>query len=215
MTGDYDLLAICPSWKDYGSKLARDVNKPGITLRQGNVQMPGAGFNAGVGLDNVMAPNLHTQSGLHGRKAQQLKQSGGTNSLQQLKAQGLLQTREEHPDMGNLTPRILRCITNLNISMGATRDKAPLRRVHHNAESHRNAMFGAITGDEMESKFDADGYGDGFPFTVFHPSTLVTHPATARYGKVCTLENYQEFKTYVLALKTAGYYVPKNWVWGV
>ena len=53
---------------------------------------------------------------------------------------------KEHGDMGNLTARNLRCINTLNEEMGQT---GPFRRVHHNAESHRNAIFGGITGEEM------------------------------------------------------------------
>jgi hypothetical protein len=224
MTGDYDLLAICPSWAAYGNKLLHGVSKPSIDLRTGD-QKPGLSYESGVGLDNVRQPDLHTQSNFHGSHGQgyhqkrqaALGQASGpvANSLQMQQAQGLLQRREEHPDMGNLTPRTLRCITNMNVAMGAVGDLAALRRVHHNAESHRNAMFGAITGDEMSGKFDDDGFGDGFPFTVFQPSSLVSNPATQRYGSVCTLETYNEFKDYAQALKVAGYYVPKNWVWGI
>ena len=29
-----------------------------------------------------------------------------------------------------------------------------------------------------------------------------------------TIEDLLEFKEYALALKNAGFYVPKNWVWG-
>ena len=43
--------------------------------------------------------------------------------------------RQEHPDMGNLTPRILRAILELNVQMGAVDANAPLRRVLHR-EAH-------------------------------------------------------------------------------
>jgi len=102
--------------------------------------------------------------------------------------------------MGNLTPRILRCINELNIAMGAVGDKASRRRVHHNAESHRNRAFGALTKLDMETAKDGDQYGDGFPLTVFQPRTL---------------EDLEDFKSYAQALKASGYYVPKNWIWGV
>lgn len=119
----------------------------------------------------------------------------------------------EHSDMGNLTPRLLRCITALNAAMGATGDKASRRRVHHNAESHRNYRFGAITGDEME------GGNEGFPLTVFQPLALYAGKGaglpTARYNDICTLETFAEFKDYAAALHTAGFYVPKNWVWNM
>lgn len=119
----------------------------------------------------------------------------------------------EHSDMGNLTSRLLRCITALNAAMGATGDKASRRRVHHNAESHRNYRFGAITGDEME------GGNEGFPLTVFQPLALYAGKGaglpTARYNDICTLETFAEFKDYAAALHTAGFYVPKNWVWNM
>ena len=119
----------------------------------------------------------------------------------------------EHSDMGNPTPRLLRCITALNAAMGATGDKASRRRVHHNAESHRNYRFGAITGDEMERG------NEGFPLTVFQPLALYAGKGaglpTARYNDICTLETFAEFKDYAAALHTAGFYVPKNWVWNM
>ncbi|HEX5438522.1 MAG TPA: anthrax toxin-like adenylyl cyclase domain-containing protein, partial [Gemmatimonadaceae bacterium] len=151
MTGDYDLLAICPSWAQYGSQSATDIVKPGIRIK-GMAPQPGATFSAGVGMDNVLDPSLHTHgtstsnhdamsAGGYQRRRERVlgpNTSGpvGPNSLP-TKAPH----RTEHPDMGNLTPRILRCINTLNIEMGATGTHGALRRVHHNAESHRNAMF--------------------------------------------------------------------------
>lgn len=125
--------------------------------------------------------------------------------------------RNEHPDMGNLTPRILRCINALNAKMGAKNDStnAPFRRVHHNAESHRHANFGAINRADMEGAMDGDGFGDGFPFTVFQPSELARQPAMRPFGEICTLETYADLSRYVGELKLAGYYVPKNWTWGL
>lgn len=115
----------------------------------------------------------------------------------------------EHGDMGNLTPRILRCINMLNVHMGATGARSALRRVHHNAESHRNHIFGALTASQM-------GGGDGFPLTVFQPRALLTQGSPVRmYEDVCTLENMLEFRQYASLLDTAGYYVPKNWTWGM
>jgi hypothetical protein len=93
--------------------------------------------------------------------------------------------RDEHPDMGNITPRILRCINLLNTEMGA---QGPFRRVHHNAESHRNAAFGALTANEMEA-------GDGLPLTVFQPAGLWQNNAGLRpYQDVSTLLTMQEFQ---------------------
>jgi hypothetical protein len=75
--------------------------------------------------------------------------------------------------MGNLTPRILRCINMLNVQMGATGAKSALRRVHHNAESHRNHIFGALTATQMDG-------GDGFPLTVFQPRALLAPNSPVR-----------------------------------
>lgn len=120
----------------------------------------------------------------------------------------------EHNDMGNITPRILETINELNKAMGAVGNNEPFRRVHHNAEAYRNAKFGALTRNDMLTKKDGDLYGDGFPLTVFQPQALCnTDMPTSRYGTVCTLENYDEFAEYVKALKEAGYYVPRNWSW--
>ena len=111
----------------------------------------------------------------------------------------------EHGDMGNLTPRILRCINRLNDKMG---QNGPFRRVHHNAESHRNAIFGGITGEDMKK-------GEAFPLTVFQPQSLRNHPSVSLYEAVSTLETMDEFKTYALLLNEAGYYVPRSWTWGM
>src|SRR3954471_2021022 len=66
---------------------------------------------------------------------------------------------DEHGDMGNLTPRILRCINMLNVQMGATGPRSALRCVHHNAESHRNHIFDALTASQMDGRrpVSADG----------------------------------------------------------
>jgi hypothetical protein len=120
----------------------------------------------------------------------------------------------EHEDMGNLTPRILRCINQLNSQMGAVGARSAMRRVHHNAESHRYRLFGALTGQDMVTKKDGESYGDGFPLTCFQPSPLDRAPSMAQYGAVCTIESLLEFRQYAQALKNAGFYVPKNWVWG-
>jgi hypothetical protein len=92
--------------------------------------------------------------------------------------------------------------------------KAPFRRVHHNAESHRNAAFGALTKEDMLTKKDGEAYGDGFPLTVFQPDVLLDgKKPTSVYTEVCTLESYDDFKSYVTDLSKAGFYVPKNWAW--
>lgn len=201
MTGDYDLLAICPSWASYGSQLGRDLVKPGVQLKGKNQPEPEARFFAGQGLDNVLDPELHTMS----------KRPPNSPKLPAKEAH-----RNEHPDMGNLTPRILRCINELNVAMGAVGGSAPLRRVHHNAESHRNAMFGALTERDMLTIKPGEAYGDGFPFTVFQPDSLTRGGLrTARYQDICTLETLIEFKTYAADLAATGFYVPKNWTWGV
>jgi hypothetical protein len=97
----------------------------------------------------------------------------------------------------------------LNVQMGATGSKSAMRRVHHNAESHRNHIFGALTSSQMEG-------GDGFPLTVFQPRALLGPNSPVRmYQDVCTLESMPEFKTYATALNSAGYYVPRNWTWGM
>jgi hypothetical protein len=93
--------------------------------------------------------------------------------------------------------------------MGATGAKSALRRVHHNAESHRNHIFGALTSSQMEG-------GDGFPLTVFQPRALLAPDSPVRvYEDVCTLETMPEFRQYATLLNMAGYYVPKNWTWGM
>ena len=114
----------------------------------------------------------------------------------------------EHPDMGNITPRILRCINELNSEMNPKDPFTSFRRVHHNAESHRHQMFGALVNKEMEA-------GDGFPMTGFHPSRLLRGGPIAKYGNVATLENMGEFREYANDLHAAGYFVPKNWTWGM
>ena len=112
--------------------------------------------------------------------------------------------------MGNLTPRILRAINVLNFEMAAINGQSALRRVHHNAESHRNAAFGALTSSEMSDK------GDGFPLTAFHP-TQALRPGSSlvRYADTVTLLTMGEFREYCSDVLKAGYYVPKNWTWGM
>lgn len=195
MTGDYDLMAICPSWTDYGSHSLASISKPGLKIEGLDKIRPGQTFPPGSGMDQVMEPALGTGA----RRRQTLKQ---------LEAQW--SELREHPDMGNLTPRILRCINELNLAMGAVGDNAALRRVHHNAESHRNALFGALRARDMEND------DDGFPLTIFQPASLYkTNTEVATYRDVCTLEKMSEFREYAARLHQAGFYVPRNWTWGM
>jgi hypothetical protein len=239
MTGDYDLFAVCPSWAQYGSLTAAPIIKPGIELMNGGLRK-GLSFPAGVGMDNVMDPRLqtmgklnqpgvntnpvYTQASMQAKdytarqadiRAKMRVGQTGSLSADSLKAYFDGSPWMEHEDMGNLTPRILRCINQLNSQMGAVGARSALRRVHHNAESHRYRLFGALTGQDMVTKKDGESYGDGFPLTCFQPAPVDRLPAMAQYGAVCTIENLLEFKQYAQALKNAGFYIPKNWVWGV
>jgi hypothetical protein len=238
MAGDYDLFAVCPPWAQYGSQAAHDIVKPGIALSNGTLNK-GLAFRAGVGMDNVMDPRLHTMGrarndyhradrgrNWHDYRDRQAiyrdrMRRGQTGALSAASLEAIFGGTPdmEHGDMGNLTPRILRCINELNAQMGATGERAALRRVHHNAESHRFRNFGALTGQDMVTKKDGEAYGDGFPLTVFQPPNLYAGEGfglpTARYGDVCTLESLLDFRDYATALKGAGYYVPRNWIWGV
>jgi hypothetical protein len=114
---------------------------------------------------------------------------------------------QEHNDMGNLTPRILRAMNALNQAMGATGPASPFRRVHHNAESHRNHVFGALVAKDM---IESD---DGFPLTVFLPERLDGAGPFAGWGGVATLEKMADFKACAASLKAAGFFLPRNWTW--
>ncbi|OJU03469.1 MAG: hypothetical protein BGN83_00145 [Rhizobium sp. 63-7] len=243
MTGDYDLFAVCPTWGDYGSQSSREISKPGISLMNGRTH-DGLSYAAGVGMDNVLDARLATggTAAMDFKNRAAAYRNTYANNLGDTTRKwvadghggyrrGGLTTRAsedtykmifmaskygEHGDMGNLTPRILRCINTLNGLMGATGERGALRRVHHNAESHRFRLFGALTATDMVTKKDGEEYGDGFPLTVFQPLALqkAGKPAS-RYGDVCTLETLQEFQAYAMALAGSGYYVPKNWVWNM
>ena len=197
MTGDYDLLAVCPRWADYGSRLGRRVEKAGINLRLKGRQQ-GLVFEPGVGMDNVLDPRLHTMGTKDWHSYQFRKAMYERKGLKF----GKEEFSKEHPDMGNLTPRILQCINALNSEMKAVGNKGPMRRVHHNAEALRPFLFGAIYGGEMVSK------GEGFPFTSFQP-----HDLRGFLGDVCTMEHMADFDNWTAALTALGYYVPKNWAW--
>jgi hypothetical protein len=223
MTGDYDLFAICPSWAQYGSRAPTDFVKPGIQNADGKLHK-GVAFRAGQGMDNVLDPSLNTMSktGDFGLRKDARLGGIGAPTKQHSAAYQAPSAQSEHGDMGNLTPRILRCINALNVAMGAVGENASRRRVHHNAESHRNRAFGALTREDMTTIKEGESYGDGFPLTVFQPRSLYSGAALggrfkpcARYGDVCTLEDLADFKAYADSLKASGYYVPKNWIWGV
>ena len=199
MTGDYDLMAVCPKWGDYGSTTLKPISKAGLDFTGKGLQK-GLTFGPGANMDKVL--DMRTNTGA--------KPSGGALNKT---FQGLTKRDggrlEEHGDMGNLTPRILRCINMLNVQMGATGARSALRRVHHNAESHRNHIFGALTASQMDG-------GDGFPLTVFQPRALLAPDSPVRvYEDVSTLETMPEFRQYATLLNMAGYYVPKNWTWGM
>lgn len=206
MTGDYDLMAVCPPWRDYGAAAADVIHKDAVDFGPDRKTV-GLTFAAGRNLDKAM--DMSTNSGAVGRTAQ----VGGKAVKTTFQGLGKRDAgKNEHKDMGNVTGRILRCINALNAEMpnGAT----ALRRVHHNAESHRNHIFGAISGAEMEG-------GDGVPMTVFQPESLYrvhSHMGvspTARFGDVATFETLAEFKEYAVLLDQAGYFVPRNWTWGM
>lgn len=243
MTGDYDLLAVCPAMADYGNQSPARIEKPGIRLH-GFDPRPDFVFQPGVGMDNVIDPSLHTAGStrtnydaVRSAAAKSASQKrGGTQGPAVITAlpraapeaetevnrDGTpIETpyslgRNEHPDMGNLTPRILRCINELNKAMDAVGDKAAFRRVHHNAESHRNKRFGALTKEDMLTMKDGDHYGDGFPLTVFQPQSLCAdRKVTSVYTEVCTLTNYADLRSYLRDLTAAGYYVPRHWAWEI
>jgi len=199
MTGDYDLMAICPRWSNYMARSEQVIEKSAIVLNHGQRAVPvGQVFAAGSALDKVMDMRLHTGAKTNFARQKTLPVNGHAAEL------------GEHGDMGNLTPRILRAINRLNIQMGSTGDNAALRRVHHNAESHRHANFGALVSRDMEQQ------GDGFPLTAFHPrSALSGSNSLAAYGDVCTIERMAEFRTYAAAVQTAGFYVPRHWAWNM
>ena len=173
MTGDYDLMTVCPPWGDYMSRTLKDISKPAIQLNPGIVAKHapmGQTFKAGTLLDKVLDMRLHT---------------GAPTKVD------FAQHYEEHGDMGNLTPRILRAINTLNFEMAAINGQSALRRVHHNAESHRNAAFGALTNSEMSNK------GDGFPLTAFHPAqALRPGSSLVRYDDTVTILTMGEFRDY-------------------
>lgn len=213
LTGDYDLMAVCPTWADYGNRSMSAIAKPGVNFGRAGGAERGQTFAAHVNLDGVL--DMRTNTGLKGvinaqGKHQTFGKSGFTAAGYGKATKATPGMSQEHDDMGNITPRILRCINELNSAMGQS---GPFRRVHHNAESHRNAIFGGITGDDMKK-------GEAFPLTVFQPESLLNGgrykvSAIATYGAVSTLLTLEEFKAYAILLHDAGHYVPRSWTWGM
>lgn len=212
MTGDYDLMAICPRWGDYMARSSVEISKDAIVLANpvhGHTPH-GLVYKPGAALDKVLDMRLHTGHSAKTRDQAKLPVDGKSNVAFQ-----------EHGDMGNLTPRILRAINTLNIDMGAVGPNSALRRVHHNAESHRHGAFGALTSRDMDG-------GEGFPLTAFHPPSALANlkpdpsePGKVRvspllkYGSVCTIERMTEFKIYAGDVHAAGFFVPKHWAWNM
>ena len=205
MTGDYDLMAVCPSWNDYGRTSTELIAKPRVDFGADRPTV-GLALAPGRGLDKVL--DMRVNTGVPGRM---LPHPNDPTKTVKATFQGITARQGgelgEHKDMGNLSGRILRCINALNAAMplGA----GALRRVHHNAESHRSHIFGAISADDMDG-------GDGVPLTAFHPGGGGrARGALARYGDVCTLDTLAEFRTYAQALHNAGYMLPRHWSWGM
>lgn len=207
MTGDYDLLAVCPRVQDRFSQVPSDprsmFKKDDIHLfAKGQASVAkGLEYRMGMGMDSVLDGRLHTAAD-HRSSHVNARHPGNLHGPYQKGKE-----YDEHGDIGNVTPRILRCINELNMEMGATGDNGWARRVHHNAESHRFIDFGALSRQEMDG-------GDGFPFAAFLPASL-NQSVTARYGSICTLENMQEFVDFTADLQTMNYWVPTNFTWGM
>jgi hypothetical protein len=188
MTGDYDLMAVCPRWGNLGSRSVAEIRKGAVSF-SGKEGQRGQSFPAGTNLDKPLT--MKTNTGQIGQRRADIFKAGDT---------------EEHPDMGNITPRILRAVNTLNQLMGGD---GPFRRVHHNAESHRNWAFAALKAEEMER-------GDGFPLTVFMPQSLIdSNPALRPYSQVSTLLTMTEFRELASLLNGAGIFLPRNQTWGM
>lgn len=237
MTGDYDLFNICPTWNSYGGTLQTTINFTGPTF--GDNAGESLTFQAGGGLDRVIDQRLHTGTGtISGNRANNQvdwthrrahytarlatmapgsrEHTNLSNSMRQL---GILDANnmqipeapwEEHRDMGNLTPRILQCILELNVAMGQGA-MGLNRRVHHNAESHRNRLHGGLTYADMTGRKQ-----DGMPLTIFQPARMPngqTPFAATGYDTIDTIETWPEFTEYAKRLKQSGFYVPQSWMW--
>ena len=203
MTGDYDLMAVCPTWRDYMARSTEVISKPAVMFQGKEADARGQEFGVGAAMDKVLDMRVNTGAVSRNGKTYQGFSVGKHNAV--MRGETRMGTLEEHGDMGNLTPRILRCINALNAEMNPGDPHTPMRRVHHNAESHRHAMFGALKADEMWE-------GDGFPITGFHPAGLRGRHGWV-YGDVATIETMAEFHVYVETLHEAGYQVPRNSTW--
>jgi hypothetical protein len=207
MTGDYDLMAVCPAWRDYMSTSSAEISKPGLNFT-GLGEQKGQTFNVGSRMDKVLDMRMNTGA-VGGKKTTYQGYTVGAHDVLH-RGSERIGGIDEHGDMGNLTPRILRCINELNLAMNPRDPGTAFRRVHHNAESHRHALFGALTKADMENPQKKDG----FPMTAFHPKGVYQKHGWA-YGDVATLEDMEEFRAYANAVHAAGYFVPKNWTWGM
>lgn len=214
MTGDYDLMAVCPTWASYGNSSSRDIHKPAIRLHGVDAKSDHLPveqrFYAGWGMDRVLDPRLHTMGTARSNWVAMQEKSEKKVDLKDLAKKNQL---AEHPDMGNLTPRILQCINALNAEMKATDAKSALRRVHHNAESHRHAIFNGLNATDMTNIKPGEEFADGFPLTSFQPEWLRTKLGMA--GNVVTIETLADFRLYAAELYRAGFYVPRSWTWGM
>jgi hypothetical protein len=200
LTGDYDLLSVCPRWENYGCALTSDIAAPELVFSCMKKAPPRLVFVAGTGFDKLL--EMRTNTGARPSR-------GRRNTTFQGLTKDALHLLQEHRHMGNITPRILRCINALNEAMGAVNEKAVFRRLHHGAEADRNHLHGALTREDWEK-------GEGFPITVFQPPSLqAAGSPTHDYLDVSTLETFSELRTYVSHLHEAGYRVPKNWTWGM
>lgn len=126
----------------------------------------------------------------------------------------------EDMHLGNLTPRILRAMVEMNKAMANQGERREFRRVHHNAESHR--PFGAANQEQLRGYVDGrptGKYGDGFPLTVFQPNS----PDIRKSGRlaisgqcqVFTIDTLDELLCYYDVLNQEGWYIPRNQAWGI
>lgn len=59
MTGDYDLMAVCPTWNDYGNRTKAAIFRPPVDFI-GKGARPADQFSAGTNLDQVMDMRTNT-----------------------------------------------------------------------------------------------------------------------------------------------------------
>jgi hypothetical protein len=185
ITGDYDLFAVCPYWKDYGSKDKK--MDPTLDDRAQNRSMRRLRQKVHVG---------HEISAWFGINWGPMASIATIESYK----------TPEDPDRGNITARIFEVIVALNAQMGAAygagmqmgqpnvyQGGVVNQRVHHNAESGRPF---------------APGAEDGFPLTTFHPGPV------GPYGFLnATIEELGDLRAYFETLYANGYYPPRNPAW--